>query len=327
MIDSKQERDSSKQYDNTQEKSNEQNSMNETSLQQPATSEVSPHNSESAINQNAQTASNVEVPEPMQVDSDETDLAQESRSEDVLSSCMSIIQPDSENQLQNGNVEGNNASDNVNDVQSSASNVNESSTLVSTSVTENMTGLDDGTSLKPVSIGTPFQVGSQIPVSQAACSINQSISTSQAVVCYPSSSSVTNSTMSFIPSNRNVPILPATANQNFLLNSNFQTSSTPLLQFSYSPAPGFAMQPLDGFQSKIIVVQQPCAAHSINATNWATNNPANDVIIPVQTVSTEPVTQSSIINSSPIKIPHDYSPSKSFLAGNVGNFVTVISGK
>ncbi|XP_055949240.1 protein NPAT-like [Argiope bruennichi] len=320
---SKDETDNSKNHDNMQEKNNDQNSENETSSQLPSSSEVTPLSSESAANQNTPTVANVEDPEPMQVDHDKTNLTQESGPKDLLGSCMSIIQPDTETHLQDCNFEQNNdVPDDTNEVQSSPSDVNESSTPVPVSVTENITGLDDTSTLKPVSIGTPFQVGSQIAVSQATSNINQSIPTSQTIVCYPPSS-LTNSTMSFIPSNRNIPILPAVQNQGFILNSNFQPS--PLLQFSYSPAPSFPVQSLDNFQSKIIVVQQPCPTHSLNATNWTNNNLTNDVIIPVQTVSAENVAQPSVINQSPIKIPHDYSPSKSFLASNVGNFVTVTS--
>ncbi|GBM43982.1 hypothetical protein AVEN_187584-1 [Araneus ventricosus] len=319
LLSSKDEADSAMKHDSAQEKNNEHNSINETSSQLPASSQVFPLSSESAANQSTPTTTN-EVPEPMQVDNDKSNLTQESGSKDVLSSCMSIIQPDSETPLQSCNFQQTgDILNNDNDVQSAASIVNESSTLVSASVAENMTRLDDASTLKTVSIGTPLQVGTQIAVSQAASSINQSIPTTQTIICYPSSS-LTNSTMPFIPSNRNIPILPAVQNQSFILNSNFQPS--PVLQFSYSPTPGFPVQPLDGFQSKIIVVQQPCNKH---ATNWTNNNLTNDVIIPIQTVSAENVAQSPIINSSPIKIPHDYSPSKSFLADNVGKFVTVTS--
>ncbi|CAL1292442.1 unnamed protein product [Larinioides sclopetarius] len=311
--------DSSAKRDSAPEKNNKQNAINEPSSQLPASSQAAPVSSESAVYQNAPKATNIEVLEPMLVDNDKSNMTQESSSKDVLSSCMSIIQPDAETQLESCNFQqSGDILNNVNDVQSSASNAIESSTLVSASVSENVTRIDDASTLKPVSIGTPLQVGTQIALSQVASSINQSIPTTQTIVCYPSSS-LTNSTMSFIPSNRNIPILPAVQNQSFILNSNFQPSN--VLQFSYSPTPTFPVQPLDGFQSKLIVVQQPCAKH---ATNWTNNNLTNDVIIPVQTVSAENVTQSPIVNLSPIKIPHDYSPSKSFLA-DVGKFVTVTS--
>ncbi|GBN67469.1 hypothetical protein AVEN_99354-1 [Araneus ventricosus] len=298
----KPETDSVKQHDNTKEKNNEQISMNETYSQLSPSSEDIPLDSDSADGQNIQTAANVEVPEPMRVVSDKTNLTQVSCSNDVLGSCLSVIQPNAENQFQSCNFDQNDDhTDSVIDVESTASNVNESSTLVSASVTENITGCDDARTLKPVSIGTPFQVGTQ-RVSQAACSVNQSIPTTQPIVCYPSSS-VTNSKISFIPSNRNISILPAVQNQRFVLNPNFQIS--PVSQFCYSSTSGFPVQPLDGFQTKFVMIQQPYPSHSMNATNWTNNNLRNDISIPVQTESAESIARS-----------------QSFLANNV---VTVTS--
>ncbi|XP_055950706.1 uncharacterized protein LOC129984775 isoform X2 [Argiope bruennichi] len=313
------ETDSSEQCNNIEEKNNKQNFFNETALQLLASSQVVSLSNKSDINHNTPTDINIETPEPVQVDKVNTDLMQESDSKDAFDSYMSIIQQATENQVGScSNEQNKDAANGVKDVQFTVSSINESSTSVSTSATE----LGANSILKPVPIGTPFQVETQIIVPQAACSINQSIPMIQKSSCCPSSS-LMNREMPLIPSNKNNPIQPTVQNQNCIVNSNFQTS--PVLQFSYPAASGFPMQSLNGFQSKIIVIQQPCCTRSMNIRNWTNDNLTNNIILPIQPVSAKNVTQSTIMNSSLTKKSHNSDPSKSFLATNVINFGKITS--
>ncbi|CAL1287164.1 unnamed protein product [Larinioides sclopetarius] len=276
---SKSEIDSTEQHDNTQER-NEQLCMNETNSQLSPSRDV-PLASNSVVGQNTSAA--VEVPESLQVVNNKTNLTQVSGSNNGLGFCMSFTQPNAEHQFQNCNLDQNgDHADSVIDVQSIASNLNKSSTIVCTSVTENMKTFNDVSALKPVSIGTPFEVGTE-RVPKTVGSINQSIPTTQTIVCCPLSS-VTNNTLSCIPNNKNISVLPAVQDQGFILNSNFHVS--PISQFCYASSSGFPIKPFDGFQPKFVIVQQSHSSHNMNTSNW-TNNKLKNVSIPVQIGSAE----------------------------------------
>ncbi|GFT53503.1 uncharacterized protein TNCV_3324841 [Trichonephila clavipes] len=253
------------------------------------------HETESTKNQNAAPAPNNEISKSVEETNGVNHSTEVSTANtaprDVLDSCMSLIRPDGDEQLQDYMFEStDNVPDNANNIQSS--------TPVSISVIENKTMPTDTSALKPVSIGTPFQVETQMALTQSA--LNQN-------------------TIPTISGNSPMPISPAVQNTHICPAFNSSMPTTTLLQLPYSPMSTIVL-PSSAMQSS---VQYSFVLPSVN---WACNHATNEIIMPVQSQVNSNVVRAADVNSSPIKIPADFSPTKALnLKDNVANFITVTS--
>ncbi|GFY44848.1 uncharacterized protein TNIN_326741, partial [Trichonephila inaurata madagascariensis] len=253
------------------------------------------HEAESTKNQNAAPAPSNEISNSVEETNGVNHATEVSTANtaprDVLDSCMSLIRPDGDEQLQDYMFE---STDNVPD---NANNI-PSSTPVSISVIENKTMPTDTSALKPVSIGTPFQVETQMALTQSA--LNQN-------------------TIPTISRNSPMPLSPAVQNTHICPAFNSSMPTTTLLQLPYSPMSTIVL-PSSSMQSS---VQYSFVLPSVN---WACNHATNEIIMPVQSEVNANVVRAADINSSPIKIPADFSPTKALnLKDNVANFITVTS--
>ncbi|GFQ96892.1 uncharacterized protein TNCT_395351 [Trichonephila clavata] len=256
------------------------------------------HETESTKSQNATPAPNNEISKSVEETSGVNHSTEVSTTNtaprDVLDSCMSLIRPDGDEQLQDYMFESSNVPDNANN--------NPSSTPASIPVIENKTMPTDTSALKPVSIGTPFQVETQMALTQSA--LNQNTTT-------PSCNSP-------------MPISPAVQNTHICSVFNSSMPTTTLVQLPYSPMSTIVLPSSDAFRMQNSVQYRIV----LPSVNWACNHATSEIIMPVQSEVNANVVHAADVNSSPIKIPADFSPTKALnLKDNVANFITVTSGK
>ncbi|GFS80177.1 uncharacterized protein NPIL_375491, partial [Nephila pilipes] len=307
-----------KQNSNTE--STSQTHLTENVQNVPCLDQSIPHVIESATNQNVTPASNSKILESVEdnVVNHSTEVStMNTGPKDVLDSCMSLIRPDGDGQLQDYIFDSNNGFPD-------SANIIHSSLPTSISVIEDKTMPVDTSALKPVSIGTPFQVETQMAVTQSALSQT----TTQTLSCNPSTSQISTS-MPFIQNtvDTSLPITPVVQNTHICPSFNSSMPTTTLLQLPYSPMSTIVLPSSNAFpvqnsvQYRIVV---PCG-------NWNCKNVTNDVV-PIQTEINANIVHAADVNSSPIKIPADYSPTKALIfkdnvtqSDDVGNFITVAS--
>lgn len=242
---------------------------------------------------------------------------------DVLDSCMSIIQPDPEGAVRD-------------DEESTPA-------VMPEPLSQFLMDIEDKT-IKQVPIGTPCQLETQMALGQIVNSTPNPTTTIEVVSSTSNTTTnvVQSQTVSFVSTpvqsaqSQSVTLLPTVQNVSNMYPT-LNPSST-VSQLPYSSVPTYFIPTMApntfNYQNNF-----PYGIVLNSGNNWyCGNNMPNNVVMPAQNLPTitknVPVQSMPIVNQSPIRIPHDYSPAKAFCGvsavctENVGNFVTIpASGK